>query len=221
MSPLHHEDDLRPAEAVAKLLDAKGDRVTSVIPPGYESYVRVLNPIELRDGSTVSWTDVVRGNGVKPRAWMQWPEFAADEGVVLPDGYWREPDMGNPPVSLAKRLIAALEPDQSTHYFASWAGYAAEIEGPAVMFSPYRREMVLYSGSLVDEHRAPLLPTTATGRVPMYWWPADLRWIVGQDIYARSLFVGCTQSTAQTILADPHLDAYPIRASDTALAEEF
>ena len=119
MRPLRHEDDLRPAEAVAKLLDAKGDRVTSVIPLGYESYVRILNPIELRDGSTVAWTDVVSRNGVEPRAWMQWPEFAAVEGVVLPGGYWREPDMGNPPVDHAKRLIEALEPDQSTHYFAS------------------------------------------------------------------------------------------------------
>lgn len=221
MRPLRHEGALCPAEAVAKLLDATGDRVTSVIPPGYESYVRILNPIELRDGSTVSWTDVVSGNGVGPRAWMQWPEFAAVKGVVFPDGYWRDPDMGNPPVSLAKRLIEALEPDQSTHYFASWAGYAMEIQGPAVMFSPYQREMVLYSGSLLDEHRALLLPTTATGRVPMYWWPSDLRWFVGQDIYARSLFVGCTQNTAHTILEDPNLDAYPISPSDTVTNEEF
>lgn len=221
MCPLRHEDDLRPAETVAKLLDPRGDRLTSVIPPGYESYVRILNPIELRDGSIVSWTDVVSRNGVKPEAWMQWPEFAAATGVVFPDGYWREPDMGNPPVSLAKRLIEALEPDQSTHYFASWAGYAMEIQEPTVMFSPYQREMVLYSGGLVDEHRTPVLPTTATGRIPMYWWPSDLRWFVGQDIYARSLFVGCTQSTARTILADPDLDAYPITASDTVLSEEF
>ena len=129
--------------------------------------------------------------------------------------------MGNPPVSLAKQLIQTLEPDQSTHYFASWAGYAMEIQEPTVMFSPYQREMVLYSGSLIDEHRTLLLPTTATGRVPMYWWPHDLRWFVGQDIYARSLFVGCDQSTAQRILEDPNLDAYPINSSDIVLTEEF
>lgn len=221
MNPLIHEVDLRPAQDVAKLLDARGDRVTSVLPPGYESYVRILNPIELRDGSTVSWTDVVSRNGVGPRAWMQWPEFSAVEGVVLPGGYWREPDMGNPPVSLAKRLIEALNPDQSTHYFASWAGYAMETQKPTVMFSPYQREMVLYSGSLIDEHRTLLLPTTPTGRVPMYWWPSDLRWFVGQDIYARSLLVGCTQSAAQTIFEDPNLDAYPISPSDTVPTEEF
>jgi len=62
MAPLRHQDDLHPADAVAKLLDPQGDRVTSVIPPGYESYVRVLNPIELRDGSTISWTEVVSKN---------------------------------------------------------------------------------------------------------------------------------------------------------------
>lgn len=221
MHPLRHEDDLLPAEAVAKMLDAEGDRVTSVIPSGYESYVRILNPIELRDGSAVSWTDIVSRNGIEPRAWMQWHEFAALKGVVLPDGYWREPDMGNPPVSLAKRLILALGPDQSTHYFASWAGYAMEIQEPTVMFSPYQREMVLYSGSLIDEHRVPLLPTTPTGRVPMYWWPSDLRWFVGHDIYARSLLVGCAQNTAKTILEDPNLDAYPINPSDNVPTEEF
>ncbi len=220
MHSLRHEDDLRPAETVAKLLDATGDRVTSVLPPGYESYVRILNPIELRDGSTVSWTDAVNRNGIEPRAWMQWPELEVVEGVVFPDADG-EPEMGDPPVSLAERLIEALNPDMSTHYFASWDGYAEEIQGPVVMFSPYQRRMLLYSGILIDEHRAPLVPTMANGRVPMYWWPSDLRWFVGQDIYARSLFVGCSQSTAQTILEAPNLDAYPISPSDAVLNEEF
>lgn len=211
---------MRPAELVAKMLDATGDRVTSVIPAGHESYVRVLNPIELRDGSAVPWTEIARINGVEPRAWMQWPEFEAVEDLVLPEGDG-EPDMGNPPESLAMRLIEALQPDPGTHYFASWGGYAGEIQEPTVMFSPYRREMVLYSGALVDEDGAPLLPKTATGRLPMYWWPSDFRWFVGQDIYARSLFVGCSRSTARAILEDPDLDAYPISPSDTALNEEF
>jgi hypothetical protein len=55
----------------------------------------------------------------------------------------------------------------------------------------------------------------------MYWWPSDLRWFVGQDIYARSLLVGCSDSTAQAILADPSLDAYAVKASDKVLTEEF
>ncbi|MFT3797841.1 hypothetical protein [Microbacterium sp.] len=220
MSPLRHEIDVRPAQAVAALLDATGERVTSVIPPGYEAYIRVLNPIQFRDGSVVSWTDAVLRSGVEPRAWMQWPELVAVDDVVLPDG-GVEPDMGGPPVARATHLIEALRPDSGVHYFASWAGYATEISEPYVAFSPYQHEMVLYSGRLIDDGGAPLVPTTATGRVPMYWWPSDHRWLVGQDIHARSLIVGCTQTVARTILESEHLDAYPISSSDNVRGEEF
>lgn len=221
MRSLRHEVDLRPAEDVAKLLDQTGESVTTVVPPGYESYVRILNPVELDDASFASWTDVVVRNGIEPQAWMQWPEFVAQEAVTLPDATLREPNMGYPPVKLAEQLIEALEPDQSIHYFASWAGYAAEIHEPVVMFSPYQREMVLYSGPLLDEDCAPVAPRTPSGRVPMYWWPSDRHWFVGQDIYARSLLVGCTQDVANRILQDPHLDAYRVSASDAVLNEEF
>lgn len=129
--------------------------------------------------------------------------------------------MGSPSLSLAEHLIEALRPDLGVHYFTSWAGYAMEISEPHVPFSPYRREMVLYSGPLIDDDRSPLVPTTATGRVPMYWWPEDLRWFVGQDIYARSLIVGCTQAAARAILESEHLDAYPVSSSDNILNEEF
>ncbi len=212
---------MRPAEAVAALLDATGARVTSVIPPGYEAYVRVLNPIELRDGSVVPWTDVVTRSGTEPRAWMQWPELVAERGVVLPDG-GKEPDMGSPSPSLAQHLVEALRPDQGAQYFfASWAGYAMEISEPHVPFSPYRREMVLYSGPLIDENGSPLVPTTTTGRVPMYWWARDLRWLVGHDIYARSLIVGCTDTAARAILESEQLDAYLVSPADNILNEEF
>lgn len=220
MNSLRHELDLRPAETVAALLDATGERVTSVIPPGYDAYIRVLNPIELRDGSPVAWSDIVTRSGAEPRAWMQWPELVAACGVVLPDG-GTEPDMGSPSPSLAQHLIEALRPDECVHYFASWVGYAMEISEPFVPFSPYRREMVLYSGPLIDDNGSPLVPTTATGRVPMYWWPQDLRWLVGQDIYARSLIVGCSHTAARTILECEQLDAYLVSPADHILNEEF
>lgn len=220
MHLLDHEHDVRPAEAVAELLDSAGSSVTSIVPSGYESYVRILNPIELRDGSVVSWTDAVARNGVEPQAWMQWPEFAASEGVALPDGD-AEPRMGNPHPSLAIALIEALHVDQRVHYFATWAGYATEYPEPTAMFPPYRREMVLYSGPLIDEDGTPLVPTTVDGRVPMYWWPSDLQWVTGQDIYARSLIVGCPHRMAQRILDASDLDAYLISPLDTVLNEAY
>jgi len=219
MRPLRHEMVMHPAEAVAALLDATGTLVTSVVPPGFEAYVRVLNPIDLGDGTTIAWTDLVRRSKVEPRAWMQWPELAAG-GVALPDGA-AEPDMGSPPPTLARHLVEALRPGRGKHHFASWGGYALEISGSTVPFSPDRREMVLYSGRLVDDAGDPLVPTTATGRVPMYWWPEDLGWCVGHDIYARSLIVGCGAARARRILESPGLDAYRVDPTDFLPNEEF
>jgi len=79
-----------------------------------------------------------------------------------------QPELGNPHASLATALSEALRVDDSTHFFASWAGYSSEFPGPVVTFSPYQRYMVFYSGSLLDEQGAPLVPRTVTGRVPMY-----------------------------------------------------
>lgn len=220
MNSLHHEDDPSPAEALASALDSTGNRVTSVVPPGYESYLRILNPIEFRDRSTVLWTEAVTRNGLDSKPWMQWNELAATPGVMLPDGDG-QPEMGNPHASLATALIEALPADDSIHFFASWSGYASEFPGPVVMFSPSQRDMVLYSGSLRDGQGTPLVPRTVTGRVPMYWWPHDLSWCVGQDIYARSLIVGCSRNTARDILASPNLDAYPILCDDAVLVEDF
>lgn len=81
--------------------------------------------------------------------------------------------------------------------------------------------MVLYSGKLVDEKGTAIVPITDSGRVPMYGWPDDLHWCIGQDIDARSLIIGWDIATAGKILADPELDAYIIRETHTVLPEDF
>lgn len=220
MHSLHHDVEPRQAEALASLLDSTGNLVTSVVPSGYEYYLRVLNPIELGHESMVSWSEAVVANGLEPSPWMQWDELVAASGAVLPDGDG-QPQMGNPHPRLASALIKALVLDDSIHYFASWAGYWSEFTEPVVMFSPYQREMVQYSGRLLDELGAPIVPTSAAGYVPMYWWPSDLSWCVGQDIYARSIIVGCDKERALSIFASPDLDAYRVRDSDTVLVEDF
>jgi len=46
--------------------------------------------------------------------------------------------------------------------------------------------------------------------VPNWWWPAGQEWCVGNDIYARSVFVGGGQECIDAILAEPGLEAIPI-----------
>ena len=150
---------------------------------------------------------------------MQWDEVTvSSEAMPANDS---QPDMGNPHPSLAKALIRVLELDSSRYNFATWEGYAAEDGKSVIDFSPAHRGMVLYSGKVVDEKGTAIVPITDSGRVPMYWWPDDLHWCIGQDIYARSLIIGCDIATAGRILADPELDAYLIRETDTVLLEDF
>jgi hypothetical protein len=220
MRLLHHEVDGRVAEPLATSLDRTGNLVTSVVPTGYERYVRVLNPLETDDGSVIRWSEIVESNGLEPHPWMQWDELKAHPGAVLPADD-AQPAMGNPHPSLARALIRELRVDGGRHYFASWIGYAEENRQPAITFSPHKREMILYSGTLIDEKASAVVPVTNTGRVPMYWWPKDLQWCIGQDIYARSLILGCDLATAGRILAAPDLDSHLICGSDMVPSEDF
>jgi hypothetical protein len=220
MSTLHHEPDGRIAEPLAASLDRTGNLVTSVVPPGYERYVRILNPVEFGDGSVMQWSDIVERNGLEPSPWMQWDELKRHLGTALaPDN--AEPAMGGPHPSLVTVLIRELRANEDRYYFASWIGYAETNSEATIEFSPSGREMALYSGSLIDETGAAVVPVTDAGRVPMYWWSKDLQWCVGQDLYARSLIVGCDLATAGRILVAPDLDSYLIRESDMVTPEDF
>ena len=219
MCSLRHESDHQLVEPLATSLDPGGQQVTALVPPGYERYVRILNPIEVAPGLVVMWSDVVKRAGLATSPWMQW-----DEVTVRPEAMPAnnsQPDMGNPHPSLAKALIRVLDAGSSRYNFATWEGYAGEHGKPVIELSPASRGMVLYSGKLVDEEGAAVVPITDSGRVPMYWWPDDLHWCIGQDIYARSLIIVCDGVTAGKILADPELDAYVIRETDTVLPEDF
>jgi hypothetical protein len=220
MCSLRCEGDVRAAEALAASLDRTGNLVTSIVPRGYERYVRILNPIETTDRSTIRWSEIVERNGLDLNPWMQWDELRAHPGVVLPVGN-AEPAMANPHASLARALIRELRAGGDLHYFASWTGYAEETSHAAINFSPPGREMALYSGALVDEEGSAVVPVTDTGRVPLYWWPKNLQWCVGQDVYARSLIVGCDLPTAGRILAASDLDSHLIRETHAVPSEDW
>lgn len=219
MCSLRHESDHLRAQSLATSLDPTGQQVTAFVPPGYERYVRILNPIEIAPGLLVMWSDVVKRGGLETNPWMQWDEVTVNSEAMPANN--SQPDMGNPHPSLAKALIRALDLNSSRYNFATWEGYAEEDGKSVIEFSPSHREMVLYSGNLVNEKGTPIVPITNSGRVPMYWWPDDLHWCMGQDIYARSLIIGSDIATAGKILADPELDAYLIRETDTVPPEDF
>ncbi|WP_309074198.1 hypothetical protein [Paenarthrobacter sp.] len=58
-------------------------------------------------------------------------------------------------------------------------------------------------------------------RLAMNWLPDDAAWFVGNDIYARSVFVAGSLSAVGAILAEPTLEAYPVRRSQRLVVEDF
>ncbi|MGR0160829.1 hypothetical protein [Paenarthrobacter nitroguajacolicus] len=150
---------------------------------------------------------------------MQWDEVARHPNALPDNG--AQPDMGSPHSTVAQALIRLLDVGPGRYNFAVWEGYSGETAQGVIHFSPVKRGMVLYSGKLLDENGTAIIPTTDSGRIPMYWWPDDLHWCIGQDIYARSLILGCDLSIAGKVLADSDVDAYLIRETDAVTSEDF
>lgn len=69
------------------------------------------------------------------------------------------------------------------------------------------RSLFLLEGSFQDACQ-PFLP--GDYRLPNWWWPKNREWCVGNDIYARSAFVGGSHECISAVLARPELEALPI-----------
>ena len=82
MCSLRHESDRQLAEPLGTSPDRHGPQVTSLVPPGYKRYVRVLNPVEIAPGSVVMWSDVVRRGGLETSPWMQWDEVTVSSEAM-------------------------------------------------------------------------------------------------------------------------------------------
>ncbi|MGG7464577.1 hypothetical protein [Plantibacter sp. YIM 135347] len=62
--------------------------------------------------------------------------------------------------------------------------------------------------------------STLAGRRALRWWVADASWAVGNDVYARSVYVGGTNELIRDLLAHPDLEALRVDSSAAARAED-
>lgn len=216
-----------PARRLRDALDPSGTLVTSFVPPGYAFYARILNPVVLASsGERIPWTAAAASMGAPVHPWMQWDETVIAAASQLPHT-WLEPAMGDPDPRVARALVDVLTRHTSTPgncYFAHWDGYG----GPhgfadRIVTLPPDRDMLTYSGTLEDGAHALGEESTGVGqgRRAARWWPEDLAWCVGQDIYARSLLVGCSAPALKDLFAHPDLDIMSIREHDSVLPEDF
>lgn len=188
--------------------------VQSYVSAGFAAYARVLNPANGFDGAPVRWSRIAQEVGVELTAETQWIDLAAElrdvgELINLDAPDW-SPDPG-----VARALTSVLGPHTQTPqdcYFLVWEGYASVsdyftgLDAPKIAVSQHR-SLFLLNGSLHDACE-PFIQDDR--RLPNWWWPAGQEWCVGNDIYARSSFVGGSQKCIDAALSHPDLETLPI-----------
>lgn len=222
----HQLEDPSPAFWLRDSLEPGGRTVASYVPAGYDGYVRVLNPVvvDRLDGiqDRIKWSTAAASVAAPVYSWMQW-----DETVVAAEGHlperWAEPAMGDLDATVATALAQVLANHTETPescFFAAWEGHGdpAAHEDSLVTFPPDRR-MKIYSGPIQTGTQA--LEEGLFGRRPLRWWPEDRAWCVGQDIYARSVFIAASMECIKALFARPGLDIHSIRSTQAVDPEDF
>lgn len=212
--------------------------VCSLVPAGFEAYVRIFHPFE--DGRR--WADVAAEHGRIAHATMQVGWIREPIGTRFDpwdDDKEGDPDDGTLPVEQGLHLAQLLARHTSTPediWFAVWDGWGWNHELALMKLTPDglaiaegtpprdlrrhrrlrvpNREYHLLHGAL-DELSAFLIPEDERGmsQSPNIWWPADHAWCVATEIDLQSTFVGGSQAAVAAILGSDLLEALPIEPS--------
>jgi hypothetical protein len=216
--------------------------VTSVVPGGFDAYVRLLHPIGTRkdaESIRVRWSEVAAWSGQALDRDSQFHAIAVSrDGSEQP-----------PPWQAAKPLPGSLEPDDAgalidvlgRHtttpgrcWFCIWEGYGwggeaslahrAELAGhladppiPAEVLAGPRvqlpwRDYFLYSGPI----DAALAFVDSEAQTPNLFWPEDRAWCVATEIDLSSTYVGGSRRLADELVADRRIEALAAEPTDAS-----
>ncbi|HJU37715.1 MAG TPA: hypothetical protein VJ716_09905 [Gaiellaceae bacterium] len=213
MTILAPAEDASPARWLRRSLTTFGKSVNSLVPAGFDTYVRVFHPGQ-QNGRRLRWAEIAAQHGRVAHAGMQLGALVGDvrvEDSVHEEFFERVP--GELPLDLAAELARTLErhTDAPTRcWFAVWYGWHASLPDlvrSAPTFALPKREYHLLAGPVAAgaEPVGTSWPQTAN-----LWWPDDHAWCVATEIYAKSTYVGCSRACADELLAQEELEAYEI-----------
>lgn len=211
---LHYVTDIAPAAWIDERLHPFAQDVGSVIPEGFDHYVRVFHPA-LRDGDTVTWRAIAEANGRTVHAEMQFGNIAgAWRDSPRPDLWTSPPRNGTLSPDLARALNDVLRAHTATPercWFGVWEGWGGFDPGTPRFELPGRRYF-LAAGS-IDDAASSVLEEWVQQSASM-WWPDDRTWFVATEIDLDSTYVGGTRECIDALLAHPQIEALRARLSD-------
>lgn len=220
---------------IASRLGPFGGSVGSVVPHGFAAYARVLHPATDADGGPAGWSAVCAATGRTPHALMQWAAIAGVTDEKADSWQGGDPFQGSlePLPDLCRSLERHSAPATDC-FFALWEGWGWVVGGGVTITngpegeirrvtpgafpadSPRlrlpHRDHLLFAGTLSP---TPFFRDGPWAQSPNLFWPADHAWCVGTEIDFDSTLVGGSAELVAAVLADPGLEAWPVRVDDS------
>ena len=195
------------------------DNVDSIVPTGFERYVRILHPAYVSAGdelTPISWKRVADSAGQPLNKASHWHQLIAQ----VPEdqqGLYVEPSEGTLDNALFEELINILKshsdkPDNA--WFGVWEGYDYKLpfvdEAPKISVGD--RHFNLLNGSLDDASesfcKGPFFQSANMV------WPDDNQWFLASEIDLKSTYLAGSSEVLQDVLKGFSGDVFEVDATD-------
>lgn len=201
-----------------------GAAVTSVLPSGFEAFLRVLHPFagpfDGQDRPELACGELAArlGRQLRPLAPVDQLIEGLDEtalerlDVILPTP-------GALPTTIAHSIVDVLGRHTAMPkvcYFAVWEGYGGlhPRQGFGAAFQIPSRRMYLYAAPIAAATERFDCESFPSAYPPNIWWAADQAWCVVTEIDYRCTYIGCDGTAARELLTHPKLDAFQVQPHD-------
>lgn len=172
---------------------SRSSRINTLIPGGFESYLRILHRPRAADGTATRWAAIAAATGRELAGTSTWEQLGADPAAVTP------PVRGRLDADGLATLSGVLAATTTGPFVAAfWTGWdclredhrAAKAIRKARHTRIGDRDFLLYSFTQVDIGRALWMESegfgwgSGRGISPGYLWPSDHRWCLVTDVDA-------------------------------------
>ena len=213
--------DTRAADWIVAALTTFAKSVESLVPAGFEAYVRVFHPAtrygdpveDLSRWTPVRWREIAGATGRTAHAGMQLPNLTGAWARNAPGLFDREPGEGSLPESEIDPLVSVLARHTQTPdrcWFASWEGWGRGIRGDvaaAPKFQVPHRGYHLLQGEIAAAAESLVTFHLQTASI---WWPDDRAWCVATEVDLNTTFVGCSRACAAALVESAGLEAFEV-----------
>lgn len=230
------------AEWIEDRLAPFGSCVSAIVPDGFEAYVRIFHPATERNNERIRWADVAAKSCRTMHRLAQF--HAINRPQVSDVDPANGPDPGELPPDLLTALCGALATHTTSPqscFFCLWEGYDWRDSGgsgcitftplgysgpPPPLFENKDSVSEIIRTAVASEVRVrlphrdhlmfegPLEGATELPRSPNLFWPEDRGWCVVSEIDLYCTLVGGTNGLAESITANPALEAWRVFPDD-------